>query len=63
MKLHIGVNTFDLAEHDGDDLFRLTTSLIGDLEHYSNRHLEDEYSQTETALEELLEYIIFDRRG
>ena len=61
MKLHIGVNTFDLAEHDGDDLYRLTQALVADLQHYSNMNMDDEHDQTQIALDELLEYLCFDR--
>ena len=61
MKPHIGVNTFDLAEHDGDDLFRLTQALVADLQHYSNMNMDDEHDQTQIAFDELLEYICFDR--
>jgi len=61
MKLHIGVNTFDLAEHDGDDLYRLTQSLAADLQHYSNMNMDDEHDQTQIAFDELLEYLCFDR--
>jgi hypothetical protein len=63
MKLHIGVNTFDLAEHDGDDLFRLTQSLVADLQHYSNMNMDDEHDQTQIAFDELLEYLCFDRES
>jgi len=61
MKLHIGVNTFDLAEHDGDDLYRLTQALAADLQHYSNMNMDDEHDQTQIAFDELLEYLCFDR--
>ena len=61
MKLHIGVNTFDLATHDGDDLYRLTQALVADLQHSSNMNMDDEHDQTQIAFAELLEYLCFDR--
>ena len=61
-KLTIGRNEFILEELDGNDLNRLAQGLVADVECYSFHQLADSYDKAKQALNELMEYIIFDKK-
>jgi hypothetical protein len=61
--LNIGNNEFNLNDMDGNDLHQLTQSLISDLIYFSNNNIDDDFDATKDALDELLEYSIFDFKG
>ena len=58
--LNIGNNELILDEMDGNDLHQVVQSLISDLIYFSNNNIDDDFDATKDALDELLEYSIFD---
>ena len=61
--LNIGNNELDLNSMDGNDLHQVVQSLISDLIYFSNNNIDDDFDATKDALDDLLEYSIFDFKG